>query len=93
VPSLPIRSASASQTGREDYQFTFQQLAGNTHALLAVLGILRAIFLGHSTGGMLAIRYELMSQDAVRRQVSQWYRRSMVGMISHFAAAKLGDCS
>lgn len=42
------------------YQFTFQQLAANTHALLASLGIARATLIGHSTGGMLAIRYGLM---------------------------------
>jgi pimeloyl-ACP methyl ester carboxylesterase len=42
------------------YQFTFQQLARNTHALLASLGIERATIIGHSTGGMLAVRYGLM---------------------------------
>jgi pimeloyl-ACP methyl ester carboxylesterase len=47
------------------YQFTFQQLAANTRALLASLGIERATLIGHSTGGMLAIRYGLMYPDAV----------------------------
>ena len=42
------------------YQFSFQQLAHNTHALLRSLGIERAIVVGHSTGGMLAARYALM---------------------------------
>ncbi|POR49174.1 pimeloyl-ACP methyl ester carboxylesterase [Paraburkholderia eburnea] len=42
------------------YQFSFQQLARNTHALLASLGIGRATIIGHSTGGMLAVRYGLM---------------------------------
>ena len=42
------------------YQFSFQQLAGNTHALLDSLGIDKATVMGHSTGGMLAIRYALM---------------------------------
>jgi pimeloyl-ACP methyl ester carboxylesterase len=42
------------------YQFTFQQLARNTHALLDKLGIRRATILGHSTGGMLAARYAMM---------------------------------
>ncbi len=44
----------------EHYQFSFQQLAGNTHALLESLGISQATIIGHSTGGMLAIRYGLM---------------------------------
>src|SRR5690606_12362233 len=44
----------------ESYQFTFQQLARNTHDLLAQLGVTKPILIGHSTGGMLAIRYALM---------------------------------
>ena len=48
------------------YQFTFQQLAGNTHQLLASLGISHIILMGHSTGGMLAIRYALMYPDDVQ---------------------------
>ena len=42
------------------YQFTFEQLASNTHDLLKSQGITRAIVMGHSTGGMLAVRYGLM---------------------------------
>jgi pimeloyl-ACP methyl ester carboxylesterase len=42
------------------YQFTFQQLARNTHALLASLGLTRVTLIGHSTGGMIAVRYALM---------------------------------
>ena len=44
----------------EHYQYSFQQLARNTHALLASLGVTNATVIGHSTGGMLAIRYALM---------------------------------
>ena len=44
----------------ERYQYSFQQLAANTHALLASLGIRDVIVIGHSTGGMLAARYALM---------------------------------
>jgi pimeloyl-ACP methyl ester carboxylesterase len=47
------------------YQYSFQQLAHNTAALLASLGVSRASLLGHSTGGMLATRYALMYPDAV----------------------------
>ena len=42
------------------YQYSFQQLAHNTHALLASLGVPQATLIGHSTGGMLAVRYALM---------------------------------
>jgi pimeloyl-ACP methyl ester carboxylesterase len=41
------------------YQYTFQQLAANTRALVRSLGIERLILVGHSTGGMLAIRWAL----------------------------------
>lgn len=42
------------------YQFSFQQLARNTHDLLVHLGTSKVVMIGHSTGGMLAIRYALM---------------------------------
>ena len=51
------------------YQFSFQQLAGNTRALLASLGISRVTMIGHSTGGMLGIRYALMYPDEVDQLV------------------------
>ena len=47
------------------YQFSFQQLAGNTHALLQSLGIGHVTLIGHSTGGMLGIRYALMYPSEV----------------------------
>lgn len=42
------------------YQFSLHQLAANTHALLQALHIKRPIVIGHSMGGMLAMRYALM---------------------------------
>ncbi len=51
------------------YQFTFQQLARNTHALLASLGIGEATIVGHSTGGMLAVRYALMYPQETQQLV------------------------
>jgi len=39
------------------YQFSFAQLAANTRALLASLGVARTIVVGHSMGGMLAGHY------------------------------------
>jgi pimeloyl-ACP methyl ester carboxylesterase len=51
------------------YQFSIQQLATNTKALLTSLGITRPTVIGHSFGGMLAIRYALMFPDAVEQLV------------------------
>src|SRR5580704_5923170 len=51
------------------YQFSFQQLARNTHALLESLGVQRATLIGHSTGGMLAIRYALMYPQETQQLV------------------------
>jgi pimeloyl-ACP methyl ester carboxylesterase len=42
------------------YQYSFQQLARNTHALLESLGVKKATLIAHSTGGMIAVRYALM---------------------------------
>jgi pimeloyl-ACP methyl ester carboxylesterase len=53
----------------EHYQFSFQQLAGNTHALLASLGVARATIMGHSVGGMLGMRYALLYPDDVEQLV------------------------
>lgn len=44
----------------EGYQYSFGQLAANTHALLQSLGVSRAHVVGHSMGGMMAIRYALL---------------------------------
>ena len=49
----------------QGYQYTFQQLAANTRALLASLGVKRVILVGHSTGGMLAMRWALTFPDEV----------------------------
>ena len=51
------------------YQYSFQQLAANTHALVAALGIGRITVIGHSTGGMLGVRYALMYPDDVEQLV------------------------
>ena len=53
----------------EHYQYSFQQLARNTHALLESLGVSRATLIGHSTGGMLAIRYALMYPQETQQLV------------------------
>jgi pimeloyl-ACP methyl ester carboxylesterase len=59
----PDQVGFCKSTKPEHYQFSFQQLADNSHALLQSLGVKSAFVIGHSTGGMLAARYALMFPD------------------------------
>lgn len=51
------------------YQFSFQQLAANTRALLTAAGVDRVTLMGHSMGGMLATRFALLYPDQVEQLV------------------------
>jgi len=51
------------------FQYTFQQLAMSTKNLLDTLEIDKVVVLGHSMGGMLAVRFSLMFPDAVSKLV------------------------
>lgn len=53
-------------TKPQNYQYSFQALSANTHELLQSLGIARYHLLGHSMGGMLAIRHALSYPEEVR---------------------------
>ncbi len=52
-----------------EYQFTFQQLAQNTKAVLDHLKIDKIYLLGHSMGGMLATRFSLMYPETVEKLI------------------------
>lgn len=51
------------------FQYTFQQLARNTQALLDSIGVEKYAVVGHSMGGMLATRMALMFPERVERLV------------------------
>lgn len=53
----------------EGYQFSLDQLAWNTRALLDALDVERVTLIGHSMGGMLATRFALNHADRVERLV------------------------
>jgi pimeloyl-ACP methyl ester carboxylesterase len=53
----------------ERYQYSFAGLAANTRELLKSLGVERSSIVGHSMGGMLAVRYALMFPESVDRLV------------------------
>jgi pimeloyl-ACP methyl ester carboxylesterase len=65
----PDQIGFCKSTKPERYQYSFQELARNTHALLASLGIKNAILIAHSTGGMIAMRYALMYPSETQQLV------------------------
>lgn len=63
----PDQIGFCTSTKPVSYQYSFQQLALNTHQLLASLHIDKITLVGHSTGGMLATRYALMYPQQVEK--------------------------
>lgn len=57
---VPDQIGFCKSSKPQGYQFSLHQLAANTRALLARLGVEKPIVMGHSMGGMLAMRYALM---------------------------------
>lgn len=66
---VPDQIGFCASTKPPHYQYTFQQLAQNTMALLQKAGVSKVALLGHSTGGMLATRFALMYPQAVSHLV------------------------
>jgi len=62
---VPDQIGFCKSTKPQAYQFGLHQLAANTHVLLDSVGIERPIVVGHSMGGMLALRYALMYPHAM----------------------------
>jgi pimeloyl-ACP methyl ester carboxylesterase len=65
----PDQIGFCKSTKPQDYKYTFEQLAANTHDLLKAAGVNRAIIMGHSMGGMLAVRYALTYPDETEQLV------------------------
>jgi pimeloyl-ACP methyl ester carboxylesterase len=57
------------KSSKPDLRYTFQLLAANTAQLLDTLGIRKVALVGHSTGGMLAVRFALMYPERVTQLV------------------------
>jgi len=57
---VPDQIGFCKSSKPEGYQFGLHQLAANTRALLDRLKVEKPIVMGHSMGGMLAMRYALM---------------------------------
>jgi len=56
-------------SSRPDIHYSFHQMAANTRALLDRLGIARVVVVGHSMGGMLAVRFTLLYPGMVDKLV------------------------
>jgi pimeloyl-ACP methyl ester carboxylesterase len=59
------------KSSKPDIRYGFQLLAANTAHLLDTLGIPKVAVIGHSTGGMLAVRFALMYPDRVTQLVME----------------------
>jgi len=57
------------KSSKPDIRYSFQLLAANTAHLLDSLGIQKVTLVGHSTGGMLAVRFALMYPERVTQLV------------------------
>lgn len=66
---VPDQIGFGKSTKPVHYQYSFQQLAKNTMDLLKMLRIERIHLLGHSMGGMLAMRFTLMYPSAVQKLI------------------------
>lgn len=65
----PDQIGFGKSTKPENYQYTFQQLALNTKAVLEELNIDEITVLGHSMGGMLATRFALMFPEITEKLI------------------------
>ncbi len=66
---IPDQIGFGKSSKPEYFQYSFQQLAANTKKLLDTLGIKKTAILGHSMGGMLAVRFVLMYPETATRLI------------------------
>jgi Predicted hydrolases or acyltransferases (alpha/beta hydrolase superfamily) len=57
------------KSSKPDIRYSFQLLAANTAHLLDTLHVTKVVVLGHSTGGMLAVRFALMYPERVSQLI------------------------
>lgn len=66
---VPDQIGFGKSSKPENYQYSFQQLAQHTKQLIDSLGISNVSVVGHSMGGMLAVRFALMYPQAMDKLV------------------------
>lgn len=65
----PDQIGFGKSTKPMSYQYSFHQLAGNTKTILDSLNISQIIVLGHSMGGMLAVRFALSFPEITEKLI------------------------
>ncbi|WP_247679918.1 alpha/beta fold hydrolase [Chitinophaga polysaccharea] len=66
---IPDQIGFGKSSKPANFQYSFQQLAQNTKALLDTLQISKAAILGHSMGGMLAARFALLYPQVTEKLI------------------------
>jgi len=66
---MPDQIGFGKSSKPQSFQYSFQQLATNTKMLLDTLGIEKVVVLGHSMGGMVAVRFTLMFPETVTKLI------------------------
>ncbi|MEX1829762.1 alpha/beta fold hydrolase [Luteibacter sp. CQ10] len=66
---IPDQIGFCKSSKPRGYQYSIPQLAANTHALLASLGIDKVTVVAHSMGGMIGARYALMFPQGTEKLV------------------------
>lgn len=66
---VPDQIGFGKSSKPENYQYSFQQLAANTHQIIEKLNIQKVTVLGHSMGGMLAVRFSLMYPEITEKLI------------------------
>ncbi|MGE7139322.1 alpha/beta fold hydrolase [Luteibacter sp. NPDC031894] len=66
---IPDQIGFCKSSKPHTFQYSFQQLAANTHDLLASLGVDKVTVIAHSMGGMVGSRYALMYPQGVEKLV------------------------
>ncbi|WP_333597388.1 alpha/beta hydrolase [Chryseobacterium flavum] len=66
---IPDQIGFGKSSKPHSYQFSFSQLAENTRAILDELNIEKTIVLGHSMGGMVAVRFTLLYPEKVQKLI------------------------
>src|SRR4051812_26408000 len=66
---IPDQVGFGKSSKPKSLQYSFQLLAANTNSLLEQLNISKICLLGHSMGGMLAVRFALLFPEKVEKLI------------------------